>query len=767
MEKSVDDSIKLSCDILTDSFFDRIEEEKREEKNLYMLKLAEKLSDINNVVIKGSFLLYNILENFKREPLDLDFILNELIDDSEEKIKKIDQIILSLDKTITLRKKTSVLRYGFFSYISDIDDSLETIKIECLSKAPIEDMIETLNIRGYKIRAVNFYKQCVDKIMSINYFNSDRYVDSKNRFYNAIYDVDVILKSDCLSSNRNLVCKALKKKITADELLHNKLYGKSLNEVFFSKNEYVFREKILEETKNFVFLKYNVSFSIRNFINDFENVRNEFKTLLGLDENLKKYDYDFVISNENIEICRELFKEAIDDGLNFKKSAPVKYKKVINFNPSTLPIHGTNLDDIVNEVREKIIPFCSNFSNKNFFGFPDAGNALSAVYGSILTAFLNQNLINSSFCSDIGTKIDIEIISWFRSLIGYKINPIEDIYSVGGIVTHGGTISNSVALMLARNKYLHFHSDEIKMYAVVPKGIDHYSIRSTLEWVGLKNSIIEVETDGFKYNLHELKKTVTKYKDNIFCVVAYAGDSRSMSIDNLEEINTIVKKINSNIWLHLDACHGFSLSFSRKYKAKLKGIENFDSITVDPHKIMMVPYTISVLLVKNPNDFKLISSSSDLITKEKFSFGQITPFIGSKPFYSLKLWLAIKNIGILGYEKIIDARIGLALLFKEKLLQDGRFIVLNDVEINSVMFMFKNDKTNSVDELNTLNKKIYKKICEDGLYYVHQFPIVDKLGITGDDNLVYPLRYMNGNPLTKEEDLDEFINYLVEIGANI
>lgn len=105
MEKSVDDSIKLSCDILTDSFFDRIEEEKREEKNLYMLKLAEKLSDINNVVIKGSFLLYNILENFKREPLDLDFILNELIDDSEEKIKKIDQIILSLDKTITLRKK--------------------------------------------------------------------------------------------------------------------------------------------------------------------------------------------------------------------------------------------------------------------------------------------------------------------------------------------------------------------------------------------------------------------------------------------------------------------------------------------------------------------------------------------------------------------------------------------------------------------------------------------------------------------------------------
>ena len=100
------------------------------------------------------------------------------------------------------------------------------------------------------------------------------------------------------------------------------------------------------------------------------------------------------------------------------------------------------------------------------------------------------------------------------------------------------------------------------------------------------------------------------------CVVAYAGDSRTMSIENLQEVYEIVKSEDKNIWLHADACHGFSLAFSEKLKNKIKGLELFDSISTDPHKVLMIPYTLSALLIKEPEKIKMISSTSDLIMQE-------------------------------------------------------------------------------------------------------------------------------------------------------
>ena len=141
-----------------------------------------------------------------------------------------------------------------------------------------------------------------------------------------------------------------------------------------------------------------------------------------------------------------------------------------------------------------------------------------------------------------------------------------------------------------------------------------------------------------------VKKALEENKGKIMCVVAYVGDSRTMTIENLKEVHRIVKESDPNIWLHADACHGFSLGFSEKLKHKISGIELFDSISTDPHKVLAIPYCVSALLVKNPETFKLISSSSDLIMQEQYAWGQVTPFIGSKSWVSLKIWFLIKNV---------------------------------------------------------------------------------------------------------------------------
>lgn len=80
-------------------------------------------------------------------------------------------------------------------------------------------------------------------------------------------------------------------------------------------------------------------------------------------------------------------------------------------------------------------------------------------------------------------------------------------------------------------------------------------------------------------------------------------------------------------------------------KHKIKGIENFDSVTTDPHKVFNLPYVISALLIRDPKNIRKVMSLSDLIMQEPFSFGQVTPFIGSKSRLSLKLRFFIKNLG--------------------------------------------------------------------------------------------------------------------------
>ena len=349
-----------------------------------------------------------------------------------------------------------------------------------------------------------------------------------------------------------------------------------------------------------------------------------------------------ILNFENKELAKEKLKKIIDLGIDFKCQENFAQRIFSNEQIDKIleiPTEGENLDSLINYFKDDILPYCSNFSTTNFMGFPDAGNSIAGLSGAIISDFLQQNLINSSFCAPIATYMEIAVIKWLREVIGYKIKTIKSIFDVGGIITYGGTGSNATAMMLARENHKNTtmkngvqNASEYKV--IIPKGIGHYSIRSSSMWIGCGDNIIEVPTINFKYDLEELKKAIKKNKGKIMCVVAYVGDSRTMSIDNLKAVHDIVKTEDENIWLHADACHGFSLAFSEKLKKRIDGLDLFDSISTDPHKVLMIPYTLSALLIKDPEKIKMISSTSDLIMQEPFAFGQVTPFIGSHVIWS-------------------------------------------------------------------------------------------------------------------------------------
>ena len=175
----------------------------------------------------------------------------------------------------------------------------------------------------------------------------------------------------------------------------------------------------------------------------------------------------------------------------------------------------------------------------------------------------------------------------------------------------------------------------------------------------------------------------------------------------------------------------------------------------------MTPYTVSALLIKNSEKLKLITTSSDLIMQEPFAFGQVTPFIGSKSWISFKVWCVMKNLGIENIGKIIERRHDMAKIFADKLKKNG-FVVLNDVDINSVMFMFV-PKNKTIDEINDLNKELKSIMDDEGKFFLHQFSINDDNGKISKEKILYPLRYMSGNDNITEKDQDDLITYMKKI----
>lgn len=485
-----------------------------------------------------------------------------------------------------------------------------------------------------------------------------------------------------------------------------------------------------------------------------------------------------ILNKNNEKYAKNCLYETINIATNFKLNNKFKEKiyNLENFEDLLkLPIEGTELRELLKYFEENILPYCSNFSNEKFMSFPDAGNSVAALSGAIFSDFLQQNLINASFCAPIATYIEIAVIKWLRELLGYKVKEINSILDVGGIITYGGTGSNVTAMLLARENHNHNAMVEgIKnpesYKVVVPRGIGHYSIKSSLMWIGCGDNIIEAPTKDYRYDLEELKKILIANKGEIMSVVAYVGDSRTQTIENLEELYKMVKSIDKNIWLHADACHGFVLAFSNKLKHKIKGIELFDSIATDPHKVLNVPYSISALLIKNPEKFNLVMSTSDLIMQEDFAFGQITPFIGSKSWVSLKLWFMIKNVGIEKIGEMIERRCEIAKYLGKKIQESKNFVLLNEVDFNSVVFMYIKDKkikNFSVEQINNINFKIHKILVEKGEYHLHRFSIPDSRGIINKDAIMYPLRFMSGNPNVNEETINNLLTYIEEIATEL
>lgn len=421
---------------------------------------------------------------------------------------------------------------------------------------------------------------------------------------------------------------------------------------------------------------------------------------------------------------RDVLHRSLDLGLRFldgslRGDRPILHMEpdeVTSFASSKLPLAGASFEALMAAV-EDLARHSVAQSDPAYLAFPDTGNSLAGLVGDVLAACLNQNLIAVDRSAPVASHVEAQLILWLRELVGYgacELTELPDLASLGGMWTSGGNMSNHVAMAAAlQHRFPDVGRQGLvglgkRPVVVLARGVEHFSYASAAQVLGLGRDALVWADAGpdFTTDVEALDATLAHLPADVapVMVVAVAGNCRTTGIDDLDAVAAVCRR--RGVWLHVDACHGGSLLFSRSLRRLVDGIEHADSVSLDPHKGLFTTYACSFVLFKDPHVLAQFARYPGRVREPGcLDLGLVTPFYGSRRFESLKLWLLMKHLGIDGLEEVIGARHDTFLRLVRLVDGAGYFTRLNDPTFYRVALVFLPD---------TVRRRLHEATAETG-----------------------------------------------------
>jgi glutamate/tyrosine decarboxylase-like PLP-dependent enzyme len=332
------------------------------------------------------------------------------------------------------------------------------------------------------------------------------------------------------------------------------------------------------------------------------------------------------------------------------------------------------LDDICTELTEKGF----HVPAANYFGLMNPTPTYMAVLAEALVAALNPQLASLAR-SQLASKIEKETVRWIGERVGWN-KPFD------GTFTSGGNEANFSALALALAA--HFPAsveDGVAALAAKPvlytSAEAHHSLDKSCGLLGLGRKALRRIPVNERIQLDPAKLVAQIAADRAagfapFCVVATAGTTNSGAIDDIVKLVEICRR--HNLWLHLDGAYGAAAIFSDRHRDLVRGIELTDSVTLDPHKWLAMPFAAGVMLTCHP---EMLRQTFGVSTPYMPKTATPSPIIDnfqvstqwSRRMNSLKLWLTLRVHGRQAYEELMDRQLKLAAFFANWVRESEHF----------------------------------------------------------------------------------------------
>jgi L-2,4-diaminobutyrate decarboxylase len=431
-----------------------------------------------------------------------------------------------------------------------------------------------------------------------------------------------------------------------------------------------------------------------------------------------------------------------------------------------LPENGSSIKTLFKNIGETILKHSIVVSNPTCLAHLHCPPLSSALAAEVLISGTNQSM-DSWDQSASATVLEEKMVRWLSDLFFRRER-------ADGVFTSGGTQSNFMGLLLARDRYLkkQLHWDaqknglpvEASKLRILCSKDAHFTVRQSAFLLGLgEQAVIPIETDSKHCmcldSLDRCLKEVSEQGLLPFALVATAGTTDFGSIDPLVELAAHANQ--NDMWFHVDAAYGGALMLSERHQHKLNGIDLADSITVDFHKLFYQPISCGAFLVKDRSNFDFIKLNADYLNPEDDEETGIPNLVTksiqtTRRFDALKLFVSFHALGRKTFAEMIDYTIDLAQETAKILGEDPDFELMNQPEINAVVFRYcpqGKEKLNDSEWLNRVNGLIRTKLLEQG----HTV-----LARTRVNQFVY-LKLTLLNPRTTVEDIKAIVSQMKQL----
>lgn len=305
----------------------------------------------------------------------------------------------------------------------------------------------------------------------------------------------------------------------------------------------------------------------------------------------------------------------------------------------------------------------------------------SAVIADLVISTLNQSTAVFEM-SPLGTVIEQEIVRWLSGLVGYGPE------SLGSAVS-GGSAANLTALLAARARWR--GQQRSGRPRVVCSADAHYSIARAAAIAGIEiDDVIKVPTDDeHRMDIAALERVMD---DSVMAVVATSGSTATGAFDDLRAIAAVCERHRA--WMHVDAAHGASVLLSDRLRHLVDGLSLADSLSWDPHKMLWMPLSLGVLLVRDGAWLRraFAADAPYLFNVERASdnIGEVT-IQCSKRADAIKLWLTLQMAGTAPFVEAMEHVAGITRHLYDCVTASDDFEAMHVPQFNIFCFRHRSD----------------------------------------------------------------------------
>lgn len=367
---------------------------------------------------------------------------------------------------------------------------------------------------------------------------------------------------------------------------------------------------------------------------------------------------------------------------------------------------ATLLDLYQKEVAETGI----NAASGKHLGYIPGGGVFTAALADFIAAVTNP-FASVHYASPGAATIENEVVNWLKSVFSFPESAV-------GCLSSGGSISTLIAFTAARDKHK-VKNEFIPKNVVYLSEQVHHSTQKALRIIGLEDIIIRyVPLDAHhKMKVDSLEELIKKDLSaglQPFLIVATAGTTDTGAIDPLDKIATIAKAYK--LWFHVDAAYGGFFIMTSK-KDLFKGIEKADSIIIDPHKGLFLPYGVGAVLIKDSaaalhSNYYTANYMQDGANEEMIkSSANFSPEL-TKHFRGLRVWLPLQIHGIEPFIACLEEKLLLVHYFRNKLTELGFCLGPEpDLSVSYFWYPFETDS-------DAKNRQLMDEIHADGSVFL-------------------------------------------------